>query len=399
MKNLKILMISSGLDRCGIKDYTNRLLEEMKNYRVNIHQIRITENDRKNPWKFILNVLRKISKEKFDILHFQHEFSMYDKFYGITIIITYLLLKMMSKFKRFKIVTTLHTIWDLENLKSSINPKIASSPLYYLAKLYIKYHIKLICMLSNNVIVLGAPSVKILEKQYNIDKKKINYISLGVYCINKQSDKIQNIDISYIKEKFNLINSKVVTLFGFLYPTKGYHYVIEAFPQVIKKNNNVKLVIAGGIPSSDDSSTYEYYRYLKNLVKSLNLEEHVIFTGYIPDEELFGLFKCTDIFLFPYENRVNASAAINMVLPFKKPILVSKSPLFNELVEYNAAIQVDVRNKNKLSEKILLLLEDDYICVKLSKNMEKYTKENSIKSSALKHIKLYESLFIGDKKT
>ncbi len=389
---LNVLIISSGLNKCGINDYTNRLLEQMNKYKdlIDIHQIRITDEKRSKPWSFLKEIIKKITNKNLDIIHIQHEFSMYDNFYGISIIPLYLILWILSKFNKFKIVTTLHTVWDLHNLKSSINPKIANSLLFPLVKFYILYHIKLVCSLSDKVIVLGAPSVKILENQYNIEKIKIEYIPLGVYNIRLQH-KLNN-NPKEIKKKFNLSNSKVITLFGFFYPSKGYHYVIQALPYVIKEIKNIKLVLAGGIPSSDNKSTYEYYTYLKRLVKSLNLEKYVVFTGFLPDEELFELFELTDVFIFPYENRVNASAAINTVLPYKKPIIVSESPLFEELVSYNAVIVANVKDKKDLSDKILLLLKNKELSYELSTNIEKYIEKNSIASAASSHLKLYQSV-------
>ena len=69
---------------------------------------------------------------------------------------------------------------------------------------------------------------------------------------------------------------------------KNIQAVLAALPEVLREEENVKLVVAGDGPYLDD---------LKQLSKRLNIEDSVIFTGMIPPNETALYYKAAD-FLF-----------------------------------------------------------------------------------------------------
>jgi phosphatidyl-myo-inositol dimannoside synthase len=73
---------------------------------------------------------------------------------------------------------------------------------------------------------------------------------------------------------------------------KGYDMIIESLPELIKTYSNIRYLVGG------QADTNEQYR-LRKLVDRLQLEEHVIFTGFITDEELISHFRLADIFIMP----------------------------------------------------------------------------------------------------
>jgi len=74
------------------------------------------------------------------------------------------------------------------------------------------------------------------------------------------------------------------------YALKGLHFVIRALPQLIREYPDVKLYVAGYKPyeSNDKRSIIKkgYAAYLKKLIKELNVEEHVCFTGPLKAEQV-----------------------------------------------------------------------------------------------------------------
>lgn len=64
---------------------------------------------------------------------------------------------------------------------------------------------------------------------------------------------------------------------------KGLHYVIMALPQLIREYPDIKVYVAGYKPyeAKDNRSLVKrgYATYLEKLIKDLNVEEHIIFTG------------------------------------------------------------------------------------------------------------------------
>ena len=77
---------------------------------------------------------------------------------------------------------------------------------------------------------------------------------------------------------------------GRLTEKKGVRYLIEAMVSVLKNFPETKLMLIG---------TGELHQELSRLVVSLGLQENVIFTGAIPNNELPKYFATADIFIGP----------------------------------------------------------------------------------------------------
>ncbi|MBC7745693.1 MAG: glycosyltransferase family 4 protein, partial [Flavobacterium sp.] len=73
---------------------------------------------------------------------------------------------------------------------------------------------------------------------------------------------------------------------------KGYDLIIESLPELIKTYPNIRFLLAGKAGNSEKTR-------LEKLIFSLNLNQYVIFTGYIPDAELSDHFRLADIFVMP----------------------------------------------------------------------------------------------------
>ena len=71
---------------------------------------------------------------------------------------------------------------------------------------------------------------------------------------------------------------------------KGVHFVIKALPQLIREYPDVKLYIAGNKPYFEGDKRPFFKRgyglYLEKLVKELHVEEHVVFTGPLSEEQV-----------------------------------------------------------------------------------------------------------------
>ena len=73
---------------------------------------------------------------------------------------------------------------------------------------------------------------------------------------------------------------------------KGYDKVIAAIAKLKNNFPNIRYVIAGKSDAAEKN-------YLQQLINSLGLQGHVIFTGYIADEEIAAYFQSADIYVMP----------------------------------------------------------------------------------------------------
>jgi phosphatidyl-myo-inositol dimannoside synthase len=73
---------------------------------------------------------------------------------------------------------------------------------------------------------------------------------------------------------------------------KGYNFVLEAVGEIIKTNKSIKYLLAGGSEPSEKI-------YIHNLIEKYKLQNHVILTGFIADEEIADHFSLADIYVMP----------------------------------------------------------------------------------------------------
>ncbi|GAA0340662.1 glycosyltransferase family 4 protein [Bacillus carboniphilus] len=97
------------------------------------------------------------------------------------------------------------------------------------------------------------------------------------------------------REKFGIPeHAKVILFIGRLSPSKGPHILINAMKDIVKKHPDSVLVIVGGKWFSDNGKN-RYVRFLHEQAKEL--EPHILFTNYIPSDEIQKMFIMGDIFV------------------------------------------------------------------------------------------------------
>lgn len=97
------------------------------------------------------------------------------------------------------------------------------------------------------------------------------------------------------------------------YPIKGFHYLLEALPIILKKFPGAKLYISGKNVTKKDNIkdrillTY-YGKYLIKLIRKYKLENHIEFTGVLNEKEMCNRFLKTHVFISPstIENESNS---------------------------------------------------------------------------------------------
>ena len=101
---------------------------------------------------------------------------------------------------------------------------------------------------------------------------------------------------SNLLERYNLNGTQKILLsicrMAHYERNKGYDLVLEVLPEIILQFPNLVYLLAGG------TSTKEHAR-LTRKISDLDLESHVILTGFIKDEELPDHHLLADVFILP----------------------------------------------------------------------------------------------------
>jgi glycosyltransferase involved in cell wall biosynthesis len=97
------------------------------------------------------------------------------------------------------------------------------------------------------------------------------------------------------------------------YPIKGLHYMLEAMPLILKKFPKAKVYISGKDITKSDSIKDKllmthYGKYIRKIIKRLDLESNVIFTGPLDEEKMCQRYLQSNVFVCPssIENSPNS---------------------------------------------------------------------------------------------
>ncbi len=135
--------------------------------------------------------------------------------------------------------------------------------------------------------LVSRPNVVIAQTQTSVDEmmnhdvtvKELRIIPTGVdtkrFC--------PGTDGSKIIERYNLDGKKVLICMGRVSFEKGISTIINALPEL---DENVVLMVCGKGPAMDD---------LKKQTADMNLENRVIFTGFVPDEEVLQHYAAANL--------------------------------------------------------------------------------------------------------
>ncbi|MCT8140290.1 glycosyltransferase family 4 protein [Anaerobacillus sp. CMMVII] len=132
----------------------------------------------------------------------------------------------------------------------------------------------------NHCFAISSRFSKLLEELHI--KCPMTTIYNGISFTGEQQAFFSPEDFQLKKEDF------VVIMVGRLHPIKGHDVVFEAIKKVKDNIPNLKLLIVGDGPSEAD---------LKQKVASLNIDRHVLFLGFHPEEKIDSLLKLADVFL------------------------------------------------------------------------------------------------------
>ncbi|RLG99210.1 hypothetical protein DRO38_08050 [Candidatus Bathyarchaeota archaeon] len=201
------------------------------------------------------------------------------------------------------------------------------------------------------------------EKNLKIaTKEKVIYAGVSEHSVNKE-------EIEEFKEKYGLKGSSPVLSFvGPLVWKKkveGVKMLIRAFKKVIGEYSNAKLLIIGD---------GEYMEDIEMFVKELDIENNVVFTGFLDD--VFVPLSVTDIYTHISLQEGGVSISLLEAMSIGKPVIATKIGGIPELIiDGENGILVDPEPK-AIAKKIIELYEDEEICKRIGNTALSTVKNN-----------------------
>ena len=240
------------------------------------------------------------------------------------------------------LMTSVPIIVTIHDMTLTMFPKY-----HYLKKrLLSRPFIPVVAKKAKIIITVSENSKKDIIKHFKINENKIRVIPSGV------SEKFRPItneeELEPVRKKYN-IDSKIILYVGNLEPRKNLVRLIEAFHTLVKKYNvNRKLMLVG-------PKGWGYKNIFKR-IKELNIQNEILYIGYVPTEDIHLLYNCADIFAYPslYEG---FGFPILEAFACGIPVLTSNSPSLDETAS-DAALRVNPTDKKAIADGLLKITQD-----------------------------------------
>ena len=258
----------------------------------------------------------------------------------------------------------------------------------YAYKLRTLTNAKLICHLHNELLTINSPGGSEIYNSLDRIITVSNYIASRVETINSSDRKSTTVYNGINLQAFSIyktpliqrkdlgldLDDFVLVYSGRMIEEKGISELIKAMI-IIREKKQIKLLVIGGSFFGNNTLDNDFIKILKEI--SAPIKEQIVFTGFIPYENMPDYLKLSDVAVIPsiwndpFPTTVIEAQAMGL------PIIATKNGGIPEEVTKDNAILLDTNEHfiNSLAESITWLYQNPEEC----KRMGEASLVNSIK--------------------
>lgn len=274
----------------------------------------------------------------------------------------------------WKVVPTIVTIHDL--IEYNVEDKFSKLRMFYRKKICDP----LMANRSDYILTVSKSSYNDIKKYLKVPESKL---SITPNATDKSFfKKYEKNEVLALINKFELCYKKYLLFVGTIdHPGKNIITVIDTYFKLRSENKlqNYKLVIIG----KNGFNSHVIYDH----VNSSAYKADVIFTGYLPDQDLPKIYAGASVMLY-LSLFEGFGLPVLEAMSCATPVICPNTSCFPEIVE-DLDICVCPTDINSVSDKIEKILSDDVYYKKLSNSCY----EKSLKYSWSETAKLYHNVF------
>jgi len=328
---------------CGIASYTHELNRALRGSQVESFVVSTVGGAgrgvfplfRPETGAFAAEVYSASLRLTPDLMHIQHEFGLYGPQRGVEILGVLIRYRLAG----LPVVCTLHTVpAQPDETEGLILGQILA--------------------LSQAIIVHEAFQRDQLVQRFG-HAGKIHVIEHGVRRVRPIRD---------AKARLGVEGHKTLLLSGYFRPSKGFHRVVNLFPEIAARDGDVTLMVAGKARNVEFS---DYQQELYREIEASPCAQHIlVLRGQFPQHTFDTIMSAADVVILPYETGAQ-SGILSQSLALERPVVVSDLPAFRALVSRSGAGLVCVTDRDYV-EAILKLLDDPVCYRKCQTSIRRY---------------------------
>ena len=201
--------------------------------------------------------------------------------------------------RKVPFVYTFHTMW--EDYLANYIVFLPSASMKTLGKNVVKFYLK-----RADEIIAPTKRIASVVKDYGIEKE-VDILPTGIPdgkedCTAGEQRKMA----AKIYRKFPGLKGKKILLFaGRIVKEKNLSFLFDVLEKVQKENPKTALLFVGSGP---------YVEELQSLALERGLSDSVVFTGYVPSDELVYFYKIATVFTFPSKTETQGLVTVEAML-------------------------------------------------------------------------------------
>lgn len=197
------------------------------------------------------------------------------------------------------------------------------------------------------------------------------------YCASEPLLKARSVKPSFIGDDVPFI-----LCVGRAFPHKNLQLVIDAMPQLLAHDPNLKVVLAG--------KKEQYYERLEKYASKLDYKDHVIIPGFVSDEELKWLYEHCSAYVFPSFSEGFGLPGLEAMV-HGAPVVSSNATCLPEIYG-DAALYFNPNNVDDAAQKIERVLRDEEFKQELIKKGFAQVKKYSWEKMATETLAVYRKV-------
>jgi glycosyltransferase involved in cell wall biosynthesis len=233
---------------------------------------------------------------------------------------------------------------------------------YFLRKLFEESFGRRMVMNARKLIAL-TPFEQAQYIASGVEPSRIAVIPNGVACEDFSAFFSDN----SFKTLYGMDNERIILYLGRINKDKGIDILVKAFSLLCKERSDCKLVLAG----PDDG----FLRNLRGMIKGLNLEGKVIFTGTLDRQQVAAAYNDSAVVVY---------ASIHEgfpVVPLEagcvgKPVIVTNIPAMDYVRKGGFGLTVSYGSVVQLKEAIDKILDNSEMSKEMTENGKKFVRRN-----------------------
>lgn len=364
-----IAMLKNALEKKGHQVFVVTVNNELTKYKyedngkiIRIPGIPTGIYDYRLTGIYPLRCINKIKKWKLDVIHSHTEF-------GVGTFA-----RIVAKQFNIPLIHTYHTMYE------DYIHYITNGYFDYASKKIVEYLTLFYCDKTiSELIVPTKKTYDLFKEKYKV-ARNVHIIPTGIEIERFYKEQYSNAMIDKYRKNLGIGKNDFVILFvGRLAQEKNIEFLIDSHKDIVKKYKKCKLLIIGDGP--------DYQKY-KNLVKKLNIENNVIFTGKVAWELIPNYYQIASVFATASKSETQGLTVIEAMAASKVPVCIDDESFRNVVIDdLNGKI---FKNKRQYKNQIFYLIENPSEVKRMSIQARRNSEEYSSKYFAERVLDVYK---------